>query len=526
MLSYKEDSSLPNKIVILFNGESEYRVNCKKILNEYYVKNVHCFEIENKWYRTDSGLILKDYETNQWFLSRDKELRQEIIVDFKDGIPVKGWATLNPYTNVKVRSEKKRSIYFVGVSTEYALNSDILAENGYIEDISTGIWADKKSLSLQEIREYNIISNKENYDHKGYNIEDNEVEMSLKKKYYDGYPLSLTKDVRRYSKFLNDTTFGLEFECSYGFIPDYLQNRMGIVACRDGSLRNPEDGNKPGPEFVTVPFEGAKGLQTLVNISNELKKRTLLSTKCSLHAHLGNLPTSRLYLVSLYVLAFKIQDEIFKMFPYYKTDYTVAKKEKDYCKKLKKMNMGVLSSSSTKETYEKYINDNYNKIFYWLSQNENGSGYNPSQECNRTQKQHPVNQKWQRKNRYYWLNLMNTMFSSRNTIEFRIHTPTANSQKIINWLFICNAIVRYAVLHSREILMSTKKISLNSVLDYYKNTYSVTQAGFLSDYLKAYVKERTDAFQEDFKKGDHLSAWDLEKDKTYQFTYQNINHLF
>ena len=214
------------------------------------------------------------------------------------------------------------------------------------------------------------------------------------------------------------------------------------------------------------------------------------------------------------------------MFPYYKTDFNLAGKEKDYCKKLKKMNMGTLSPSSNKEEYIKYVNDNYTKLFYWLSQNQNGSGYNPGQDCNRKQACHPVSQKWQRKNRYYWINLMNTLFSTRNTVEFRLHTPTVNSQKIINWLFICNAIARYAILNSREILTSTKKITLESVLNYYKDTFRIPQAEFLSEYLKAYVDERTEAFQKDYGKGDYLSTWELEGDKTYTFTYKNINHLF
>lgn len=521
MLSYKQDPNLPNKVVTLFNGELEYRGNCKKIKNKYYVIDEHCFEVEGKWYREESGLIFKDYETGEWFLEEKIGPRTKAIVDFKDGKPIMGWITTNPYNNVEAKNPLAR---YPENHTNIAINSDILAENGYIEEISTGYWYKKDAVGGANLRTFNVISNKLNYQNKGYNIEDNQHEAEEKKRLYEAYPMNLTKDVRRYSRFLNDVTFGIELECSHGCIPDHLQNRMNIVTCRDGSL-NDENG-RPGPEFVTNPLSGAKGLQNIVNISNELKKRTLINTQCSLHIHLGSLPTSRLFLVSTYVLAFKLQDEVYKMFPYYKTDFQKAGKEKDYCAKLKKMNMGVLNPSSTKVEYDKYINDNYIKIFYWLSQNQNGSGYNPSQDCNRKQQNHPVAQKWQRKNRYYWLNLMNTMFSSRNTIEFRLHTPTVNSQKIINWLFISNAIVRYAILNSREILTSTKKITLASVLDYYKETFRVPQAEFLSEYLKAYVAERTEAFQKDYVKGDYTSKWEIDGDKTYEFKYQNVSHLF
>ncbi len=187
--------------------------------------------------------------------------------------------------------------------------------------------------------------------------------------------------------------------------------------------------------------------------------------------------------------------------------------------------MGILKDSG-REDYEKYVNDNITKIFYWLSQNMNGSGYNPGAECNRKQQTHPVSQKWNRKNRYHWVNLMNSMFSERNTIEFRLHTPTVNSQKTINWLFICNAIVRYAILNSRTILMSNKKISLDDVMEYYGNTFRVPQADFLSRYLKAYIQERKEYFAADFKKGNVMSKEEMLTDKQYEFKFENVTHLF
>src|ERR1019366_3294694 len=99
--------------------------------------------------------------------------------------------------------------------------SDVLSEYGCIENLSDGVWQ-PKGYGANTLRDCNKIQNKQNYGIKGYNIEDNVSDSENKKELYDKYNLPLTKDVRRYSKFLNDTTFGLELECSHGYIPDHL----------------------------------------------------------------------------------------------------------------------------------------------------------------------------------------------------------------------------------------------------------------------------------------------------------------
>lgn len=518
MVSFKENPNLGLKVVDTSTGLREYRANCRKIKDAYYVKNVDCFEVGGKWYRKDSGLIVFDEEKKVWVTKNYAmmNLITGVVGMGFNGKPIMGQFSPNPYANIRTRLNGGIGMFAT------VMNPDILTENGFVEDISCDTWYQRKDLSNSDFLQINSIRNVNNYGKKGYNIEDNSVEALEKTTLYEKYPIALSKDVRRYSRFLNDTTFGLELECSHGFVPDRLQNRMGVVVCRDGSLV--DENGYYGPEFTTIPLSGAKGLQNIVNISNELKKRTVLNEKCSLHIHLGNLPTSRLFLVSLYILSNKIQDEIFAMFPGYKVDFKKAGKEKDYCQKLKPMSMGKIANAG-KEDFQSFIDENYTKIFYWLSQNSEGSGYNPSKEWNRKKESHPVSQKWYRKNRYYWVNLMNALFSPRNTIEFRVHTPTVNSQKIINWLFICNAIVRYAIIHSKDIL-GGKKITLSTVLDYYKDTFRVAQAEFLSEYLKAYVKERTEKFAADVAKGDYLSRWDIDEDKTYEFKFGNVTHLF
>jgi len=52
--------------------------------------------------------------------------------------------------------------------------------------------------------------------------------------------------------------------------------------------------------------------------------------------------------------------------------------------------------------------------------------------------------KWMINSRYHIINLVPFLFGKRGTIEFRVHPPTLNPIKAINWLFICNAILKFA----------------------------------------------------------------------------------
>lgn len=506
---YKDNPNLGRKVVTTSSGEKEYLFNCKNIKEEYHAMNVDCFWIESKkqWYRIKSGLIEKDNETGNWMLKTDIEkLCVHGVIGFKeDKSPIIGYFTPNPYNNC---------IVHIPGYVWPALNTDILIENGYAEDFSTGKWYIKKSIAALQTPRNEIDHTK-----KGYNLEDNVAEFLSKTALYNNYKQNFSKDVRRYGKMLGDITFGLEIECDKGYLPDHIQNRLGVVICRDGSL-HADGGDKIGPEFVTIPLAGAKGLQTIVDLSKELSKRTSIGLHCSLHIHFGNIPTTRMFLVSLYRLASKIQNELFTMFPFYKTNPEGVKAGKNYCQKLPTLSIYAAEESFTKEDFAEYINSNYKKLFSWL-----GEGYTPDKTFNRKLKKHPAGSaKWSWHKRYYWLNFMNAIFSNRNTLEFRLHTPTTNSQKMINWLFICLAIIRYANSHSREILLSRNGITLNEIMDYYKQFGH--RGEFLSRYLMAYINERKERFSKDFENGDRLSAWDMTEDKNYTFKYEAVSHLF
>ena len=122
---------------------------------------------------------------------------------------------------------------------------------------------------------------------------------------------------------------------------------------------------------------------------------------------------------------------------------------------------------------------------------------------------------------------MNMIFSERNTVEFRLHTPTTNPQKMINWLFICNAIVKYAETNSKEILTTKRQITLKDVLSYYTTAFKNDKnAEFLVEYLMAYISERQKRFQKDYDRGDYVSQWEMDEDKSYRFSYGGVTNLF
>lgn len=505
MTLYSVNPNLKLPTVTTVRGDKEYRRNCKYISDKYYLMDRDCFCVDGRWSRFDGGNIVFDYENKVWLHKKNVEGLTKGIVDFKeDGTTIFGMFTPNPYNNVKVRLENG--------NLSLALDENILLKNGYIEDVSNGVWYSKITLGVNGIKRAKTIRNEKSFTDRGYNIEDNVKDFENKVRLYDAYSPVISKKNRIYSNYLTNITFGAEIEIIKGNLPENLQNRTGIVMCRDGSI----DG---GPELVTIPISGAKGVQTLDNISEYLKTRGLINIACSFHIHIGTIRKDKLFLVAFYQLCRKIQDELFTMFPYYKTDPKGVKR-KNYNQKLESLNIHPLIKKD-KESFEAYLVDSHAKIFDFLAE-----GKMTLDQFNKKTREHPRPRKWERNSRYYWSNLLNMFFGHRHTCEFRLHQATTNSHKMVNWLYICNAIVKYADKYATEIIMSKDSISLQEVFDIYKDMNpNDKNAAFLSDYIYAYYKDRRDDFQRDWAKGEKVSEWDMNKDKDYTFTYDGVTGL-
>jgi hypothetical protein len=486
------------KKVITFNGQLAERGQCKKIKNKYYVKNKDCFLINDVWYRIDSGLIGLNHTTQKWeLLSTLTKTCIKGVVGVNNDVLVFGYFESNPYDNVIVAAD------IIGSGrTHTCINSTVLLGSSYIEVVSLGVYSIIPRHKAAAI--LNQIDHKEN----GYNIEDNQDEMLLKTELFNNYKSDIPKNIYHVSKFIKGYRFGAELEAAAGYMPRNLQNRTGVVICRDGSLHG-------GPEYTTIPLSGAKGIKALLDIAEYMAPRHVINQDCSYHLHISGMPTSRTYIVALYRLSRMIQDDVFKMFPKYKTEYKIVK-DKDYNKKLKSLQ---ISNYTGETTFQEYVNENYYSIFTFLS-----NGVFPCDKYNRTNKNHPQPQKWNRINRYYWINFMNLFFSNRDTVEFRLHHGTMNAYKIINWLFMCVAMVKYAEIHMSELLIQDRVVTIIDVLSIYGTSYG--KGGInLSNYLINYYKERVATFangadsdgQEEYMR-DHLYKYQ-SKDSLYNFIF-------
>jgi hypothetical protein len=504
MVRFKDNPNLKLRKVTTVRGLTEYRRNCRRIGDKFYVKEEDCFEFNKRWYTYNSSQIAFDHETQKWVLKNETPLVYGVTSFKNDGTAIFGYFTENKYNNLTVTIPEYGQVK--------TFSEKLLVDSGFVEDLSSGSWVFRKGLSAREVERLNKIESKRVHTHKGYNIEDNAEEFKQKIEAFNNFPMKISANAIRFGKLLGNTTFGAEIETAKGHLPDHIQNRTGVVICRDGSIDN--------AEYVTVPMKGARGLLNLKYLSTELCKRTTTDIKCSLHFHLGNLPKDRLFIVAIYALAIRIQEELYSMFPYYKTNWKNVKKQ-DYNQKLRKLGTGLLKPNMTKEQYTQYVDEAYYRIFTWLN-----DGVPPDNNFNRVTNAHQQTQKWNRKQRYFWLNFMNMFFSERRTMEFRLHHCTLNGQKMINWLFICNAIAQYAAQHADNILSSAEPISLNTILDYYGNTFKGDHATFLSSYLKAYVKDRKEYFARDKANGDFLSEKEMKEDKEYVFKFEGVSWLF
>lgn len=497
-MRYIENPNLGLNTVTTYRGETEYRINCRKVKDQYYIKNVDIFFLEKKWYILDNGNIEYDHELKTMVIKKYSKLVNGVIGFEKNGNSIMGYFSKNKYNNITIQ-EKNSQQQVLCISFELAL------QNGYVRT-NRGYLVYKDHASRKDTE----ICNSQDYRRGTYNADDDPDNFDFHKHQYEEYPLTPEKNLFKLSKYLGDTTFGTEIESIQGYTLPNILTRHGVIVCRDGSLTAP-DGTQ-GPEYVTVPYSGAKGLQSLKNLFIELSHTNVISYNCALHFHFGNISKDRLFLTSLYKLGNSIQNDLYKMFPKYKEDEVkYAGKQKNYCKKLK--NLIPNYEGSTSEDFKKFVDDGYKILFTWLVE---GKAL-PTMNLNRNMR-HPQNNKWERNARYHWLNFMNMFFSNRDTIEFRLHTPTLNYQKAIYWLFICRAIILYTETNSKKIIEG-EKTSIKDVLFIYKDVYKDSFSETLSNKLLEYYNMRCDYFKTLSNKMEYAPNDELDSDKT--FTIKN-----
>lgn len=466
------------KKVVTVSGESVAISKCRKFDSSWYkIGDISiqfsgdCYLIDKKYYRFETGNVVYNYSKKEYVLKNDFLMKG--IVELNGNDYVFGYFEHNPLCP---------TIMLESGSTHYLINEEIVLNNkNYREELSSGVYYHIKRLRADRFNFIKIPKSEYKtslpYDSKG--ITSHFISV------YDKYcNPEINSVVKKYSNLFQNFTFGLEFETTKGYLPDRILNKTGLIPLRDGSIS--------GIEYVTIPLTGEKGIQCIIEATKELEKRTEYNDSCSMHLHIGNIPRTKEFILAFFKLTCALQDEIFTMFPLYKK-YNFGVKNKNYSKPYPSFELLTqMDSVINREN----IDINFNVLFSYLSQGISFTEFN----CDLNNvKFHPNdpngNQKWNIKSRYFIHNLIPLIFGNKQTIEFRIHTPTYDVNKIIPYMIMCSAITSYAIVEEKRILENKgylRKINLSRViLDYFKYS-NIDKEGVLYEAIFSYINSRKD----------------------------------
>lgn len=471
--------------VITFDGTYANKADCKLIQGTYYIKDKQCFLMpDNKWHRINNGKITHDYRLNKKVFISDK-LNNGIVGTEIDGSIKFGYFTPDPIQDVDV---------IIKGSRIKCLNEKLLSKENLIEDLSSGTLFYEDEVPEQTKRAALVKKCGKKYNlHLDYRCNDL---LGIFTDTYNKYNEKL-EVTERICNLLPDLTFGIEYETNNGYIPERHIYANGLIPVRDGSLKNMY--GEPY-EYATIILKGKDGISAIKKHCELLNKYCENSYKHSLHVHVGNIPVTKLYVVSIYLLSLAIQDELFSLFPK-SYRHTGDFKKRDY-------NMPLPN------VVEK--GDEFNSIFKYLSMGKDFDSFG---------RPHPAdpnnNQKWNVETRYHLINLTTLVFNKNQTVEFRIHPSTFNQDKIINWIFITLAICKFADNHKNDINInkSYENIKLKDILQ------DIYGKGEIYDYLNSYIQYRKNLMVAHEQKGDILGLIDSEDETAIMNDFENNTEI-
>lgn len=485
---------MSKKNITTIKGEELPISQAKKFPNGYYkigdinVENSgDCYKINDKFYRFETGQIIFNHSTKQYQL-----ITNDVISGLIDNNQI-GYFNRN--------EENKLPIVLENGNKSFVISEEVLKKNlNYREQLSTG---DFVHISLLKARDFNKILQPKNdyktslpYDSNG-----------ITKKHSDIYNYLYDSNINIYShqlgKFLDKLTFGLEFETTAGYIPERITKKLGLIPLRDGSI--------PGLEYVTVPLSGPKGVQTVVDICKELEKRTVFNNSCALHLHIGGVPRTPEFILAFLKLSSWIQNDIFSLFPLYKK-YNMGIKNKNYSKPYDLFEIfskldPVINSSN--------INKNFDVLFSFLT-SDRATFKDYNDDLNQVEV-HPLDpsthQKWNIKTRYFLHNFIPLIFGNKQTIEFRIHTPTFDNYRVLMFLLFNSMLIKFTEKYQSKILQEPnffKMISNNgdsrsnlfNLLYFYRNNEKISsEVSIMIRSLTSYFQTRKSETESLTRKG-------------------------
>ena len=467
--------------VITINGVTKEKQDCRRIGRDYYIigdPNVKdsgdCYYINDKYYRIETGYITYDYEAKKYVVKNSTNLLNG-VVEVVDNKLIYGYFTPTKFKNVYVYSGGNKII---------SLSADIFkATNKFREQLKDGIFYD-----INDIPAINFSKKvRPSSDYKRslpYNCKDVIVNYTDD---YNNNDIQLNPTIERYGSVVRNLSFGLEFETTRGNIPDRLAKPLGLIPLRDGSIS--------GIEYVTIPLSGKKGLQAIVNSCNLLKQRASYDDSCALHLHIGGIPRTMEFILALYKTLVHIQDDVYSMFPLYKK-YNFGVKQNDYTKQLP---THTLLTQMDTVIDKSNIVDNFNVLFTHLSQGVAFKGnYASLDEVDGHPSDPRGNRKWQVGTRYLWANMIPLIFDNKQTVEFRIHTPTFEVNKVLNYVVMCSNIINFVKDNTTDILSDYKHTlqghSLQSIMEkgiYSDNNIVSDDKYRLHNSVTRYLRDRT-----------------------------------
>ena len=476
------------KKVITIKGEELPISQCRKFNKLYYklgdinIQNSgDCYLINGKCYREETGLIVYNYSIKEYVILNDNLLQG--VVDVVDGNLIIGYFNNNTkYSKITDKNGKSHWLYNVEIFNNNKEYREHLSTGNFYHISTLQAWKFNKIEFPNKNYKYSLP-----YDSKGI------IGNNLKN-YNENYNPEISQNIKNYAPLLENLSFGLEFETTKGHIPDRVLNQYGLIPLRDGSIS--------GIEYVTVPMEGEKGLQCTADILKELKKRTSYSDEtCSLHLHLGNIPRTKEFILAFFKVGMKIQDEMFQMFPLYKK-YNYHIKNKNYSAPLPTFE---ILSQLDPIIDSRNIDENFGILYKYLSMGQDFKSVGNNLE---NVLSHPAdpngNQKWLVKCRYFLYNLVPLIFGNKQTIEFRIHTPTYDVNKILPFIFMNSLIVNFVIRNQKLILNRKNFINSWSLLDilYMQiDQYDIPNRNTFKDLMYSYIEIRKNYCERQILKG-------------------------
>lgn len=306
-------------IVKTYNGLEVEKDTCKYIRGEYYVKNVDCFQLDDgKWYRINSDKIVYDYSTEK-YIRKNNTLIEGVVLEESEGAFILGYFTPKELDNIKIcfisEGLKKVSI---------AINKDIF-KSKVIKSTKSDLYyigMEVNEKTYQQLEHYSFSLAYQANTLLSHFTEVFENEHASKTQLPDKY----------ITKYLSDKSFGIEYETRNGRLHETDCLKYGLIPVKDGSLRH--NGVEPY-EYATIILNTPYKIKMIPQHCALLRESCDKSINESLHVHIGGIPQTKEYVVSLYIILLEIQEELYNLFPNNVRQTSLYKSGgKDYCKPL------------------------------------------------------------------------------------------------------------------------------------------------------------------------------------------------